>query len=188
MAGRKSKLTTQVHDTIINYISAGATDKDAYTSVGISYDCFYRWLREGEAAKSGQKREFYEAVTRARAQAFANAAVALRSGMVASQTVVDTTDTIIETRIGKDGQPYQYRKVTTRKSVTKHPSDWRAAVEFLKRRDPEHWGDKIGVDDWHTQAIKDIRNGLIDFEDIDELLGHDLATDLFKAAGVSVQT
>lgn len=46
--------------------------------------------------------------------------------------------------------------------------------------------DKVELTDWRTEAIRDIRNGLITYEDILEGLGPDLATELFRAAGVPV--
>jgi len=45
----------------------------------------------------------------------------------------------------------------------------------------------IKIDDWRTQAIDDIRAGIIPFKALAEEFDIDLATELFKAAGVPVQ-
>lgn len=59
MAGRKSKYTPEIVKELVNAISIGGTDKDAYTLAGISYETFYRWMED---------REFCEQITRARTQ------------------------------------------------------------------------------------------------------------------------
>lgn len=46
--------------------------------------------------------------------------------------------------------------------------------------------DRMKVEDWRTQAIADIQAGRIEYQPLAEAFDHDLATDLFKAAGVPV--
>ena len=46
--------------------------------------------------------------------------------------------------------------------------------------------DKIVVDDWRMDAVLSIRRGELEFVDLAEELGHDLATELFQQAGVPV--
>lgn len=46
---------------------------------------------------------------------------------------------------------------------------------------------RVKIDDWRTQAITDIRAGVIPFKALAEAFDIDLATELFKAAGVPVQ-
>ena len=43
------------------------------------------------------------------------------------------------------------------------------------------------VDDWRSEAIRDIRDGNIEFDDLAEAFDDDLATELFALAGVDVQ-
>ena len=44
--------------------------------------------------------------------------------------------------------------------------------------------DKIEVTDWQHEAIRDIRAGLIEYVDVEAELGTDLATELFRKAGI----
>lgn len=46
---------------------------------------------------------------------------------------------------------------------------------------------RVKIEDWRTQAIEDIRAGVIPFEVLAEEFDVDLATELFKAAGVPIQ-
>jgi hypothetical protein len=145
MAGRKSKLTSSRKKAIIELLEIGATDKDTCAAVGISETAFYGWLKDGKENKSPEKVEFLKAVTRARAQVNLIATDSLRNGMLPTLVKSETTETIRETRLNKSGQPYTYEKVVSRRTITEQPGDWRAAVEYLKRRDPEHWTDHVVV-------------------------------------------
>lgn len=66
---RKSKLTDETQEIIVAALEAGCHDEAAYVAAGISHQTFYRWLAEGDKAKSGRKCEFRDAVTRARGKA-----------------------------------------------------------------------------------------------------------------------
>lgn len=43
---------------------------------------------------------------------------------------------------------------------------------------------EIKIDDWRSQAIADIKSGRVSFDALAEAFDHDLATELFRAAGV----
>lgn len=62
----KSKLTPEVQSTIVTAIERGNYEVPAAEAAGISKTTYYRWLQEGERAKSGKVRDFWEAVERAR--------------------------------------------------------------------------------------------------------------------------
>lgn len=47
---------------------------------------------------------------------------------------------------------------------------------------------KVRVEDWRSQAIADIRAGKLPFDALVEAFDHDLATELFAAAGVPVSS
>lgn len=189
--GRPSKLTPEVQTQIENLLVIGCTIDDVCGQVGIDRSTYYNWMKWGEEAKEGDYFDFFDACTRAMAKARITAVQALRSAMFVTQTVEESTETVEETRLrkGKDGKetPYKYTRTITRTRTVKAPADWRAAVEYLKRRDPEHWTDRLKVDDWRSEAIEEIRTGNIGFEELAEVFDHDLATELFKAAGVPVQ-
>lgn len=48
--------------------------------------------------------------------------------------------------------------------------------------------DRVKIDDWRSQAIRDIRDRKIQFEDLAEAFDEDLATQLFREAGVPVSS
>lgn len=63
--GRPTKLTPETEQTILKALELGATYEAAANAAGIAYNTFNEWMKEGEATKRGQKREFYEAVKKA---------------------------------------------------------------------------------------------------------------------------
>lgn len=69
MAGRKTKLTKELIREAETLIEAGSYAVTVCAYLGIGETTWYRWLKEGEAAKSGLKREFWEAIIQADARA-----------------------------------------------------------------------------------------------------------------------
>jgi hypothetical protein len=74
MAGAPSKLTQKLIDELSHYISRGVAVKYAVDAVGISQECYYRWIREGAKFKEegweGEKPPqayFYETITKIKA-------------------------------------------------------------------------------------------------------------------------
>lgn len=68
---RKRKLTKELIKEAYKLVAAGNYDKDVYPILGIDKSTWYRWLSEGEKAKSGLKREFYDTVKKAEKDAIA---------------------------------------------------------------------------------------------------------------------
>lgn len=62
---RKRKLTKELIKETYKLVAAGNYDKDVYPILGIDKSTWYRWLSEGETAKSGLKKEFYDTVKKA---------------------------------------------------------------------------------------------------------------------------
>jgi transposase len=62
---RKPKLTPELIAQIETALQGHSTVVATCDMMGITEESFYRWKREGEAASSGIKREFYETVKRA---------------------------------------------------------------------------------------------------------------------------
>ena len=79
MAGRPTKLTSEVHQTIVEYIRAGVFSHVAASAAGISKTTFHRWMRRGER-EPGIYRDFMENVQQAQAQARAGAEIEVRRG------------------------------------------------------------------------------------------------------------
>lgn len=75
MAGRKPKLTPQLHRQIVSMIRAGAFANVAARAAGIGTTTFYNWLQRGAEAKTGMYREFHDEVIQAKAQARAHAEI-----------------------------------------------------------------------------------------------------------------
>ena len=69
MAGRPTKLTPEVQETIVDGINAGLTFRLTCARAGVNPATFYRWLEKGEAAQTGVYREFCDTASRARADA-----------------------------------------------------------------------------------------------------------------------
>lgn len=140
--GRKTKLNDDVQAVICQKIRECSTDAAAAQAGGIHRGTFINWMERGEKAQSGRFFDFFNAIMRARAEALVTGAAAIHSGAVGGETVEEYTEVVKETRTGKDGKPYttQYEKTTIKR--IKHPPDWRAGVEYLKRRDPDNWSEK----------------------------------------------
>jgi hypothetical protein len=68
---RKSKLTKELIEQAYKLVSAGNYDKDVYPILGVEKTTWYRWLKEGETAKSGIKREFWNTIKKAEKDAVA---------------------------------------------------------------------------------------------------------------------
>ncbi len=66
---RQSKLTPETQKKIVDAISEGNYLETAAAIGGVSATTFFRWLQEGEQAAAGLKREFWEAVKKAEAEA-----------------------------------------------------------------------------------------------------------------------
>lgn len=148
---RKSKLTANRKRDIIRLLEEGNTDKDVCAAVGISDTAFYNWLKDGEEGKSASKVAFLESVIRARWVARQRAIDALRSAMIGQETTEVIKRVIEEPVKGKGGEiktdqagkPMLYKRSEIQERKTHTPPDFRAAIEYLKRRDGEHWSEKL---------------------------------------------
>lgn len=145
MAGRNTLLTKALQKKIVKTLKAGATKADTCAYVGIGEATFYEWLERGEAGEAPFA-EFAEAVTQALSDAKVVAIDSIRSAMTPYKQSSTTTETYTETKHDRQGQPYEYKRKTERKTVTLLAGDWRAAVEYLKRRFPQEWSEKVTLD------------------------------------------
>ena len=66
---RRAKLTQELIEEAYKLVSEGNYDKDVYPILGVSKTAWYKWLREGEKAKSGLKRDFVNAIKKAEKEA-----------------------------------------------------------------------------------------------------------------------
>lgn len=170
-----------MHRLIIDALSAGATITATCDSVNISEATYHNWLQRGrEELERREKKgvrantktwkceqpyiEFLEGVTRAKAAGLVQAAAQFRAGFEEYERVTETEETVTETRLDKNGNPYEYTKTTRKKITTYEPGDWRAAMEYLARRDPEHWArQRIDVKHSGDEANPIVVKGYIGF-------------------------
>ena len=71
-AGRKSKLTPELQEEIINRVKMGATYKYATIAAGIDESTFYSWINKGERDKHKDSKyaEFLKCLKKAKAELF----------------------------------------------------------------------------------------------------------------------
>ena len=63
----KLKLTYALVEQIVELKRDGLCDADIIAAIGVHQATFYRWLKEGENAKTGVKRALYEELKKAEA-------------------------------------------------------------------------------------------------------------------------
>lgn len=65
MAGRKPKLTKELIAEAEKWIKAGNYTTTVCQYLGIHQSTWYKWMQQGEKAKSGLKREFFDRIKKA---------------------------------------------------------------------------------------------------------------------------
>jgi hypothetical protein len=197
---RPTKLTKALQTKIVSALKTGATIEDVCQYCGIGSTTFYEWQAIGVAcieggaharmpedpAEQARFAEFADSIGKAQVDAKMAAIKALKTAMLGYSQTSTTVETFTETRF-KDGKPYEYVRKTERKQVTRYAGDWKAGIEYLKRRHFDEWGDKAKIDDWQSQAIADIKAGRIEFEALADGFGTEEAARLFAAAGKPAQ-
>jgi hypothetical protein len=168
--GRSSKFTPELRQKIIDRLQAGATIKTTCESVGIGHATYHLWIDIGNSLIRGEVHprlprktdaqdfiDFVDNTTRAIADGLIHATVAFKRGMNPSESVSNTSETVEETKVNpKTGELYTYRKTINRRTVTSMPGDWRAAMEYLARRDPDEWARAVAQKIEHSGTIQHI--------------------------------
>ena len=67
-AGRPTKLTDDIQETICKHVAAGVSYADAARLVGVGTTTLHRWKTTGQSARSGQFRVFWDHVQAALAE------------------------------------------------------------------------------------------------------------------------
>lgn len=121
----KCKLTPEVSEAILDFISKGSTDKMACQAAGIDPSTFRRWVSRGESSKSGQFYAFYMALKKARTVAFHHNLDLIRKAATEKQTLKT-----IRITTHPDGTK------TTVEESRETPKQWQAAAWILERKYP----------------------------------------------------
>lgn len=143
--------------------------------------------------------QFLEAVTRAQSRANIGAVVAVKSAISGQTETMETTTTVTETRLRKEKRtlkdgtviveevPYEYSKTTKTLTATKIPPDWRAGMEYLRRRQPKEWaGTQTTRDDFFAILVAMVKGGDADYAELEAEIGTDMALEIYKEAGKQV--
>lgn len=130
--GRPCKLTSAVQECIVAAIRAGAYREIAARLANIHKATLYRWLEEGREAKTGKKRDFYEAVKKAEAEWEQEQVEAIREIAEGGQLLSRTTTE------KKNGD------TVTQEMLTR--PEWTARAWLLERKAYERWGKKERVE------------------------------------------
>ena len=207
-AGRESKLTPELIDSICDDLRMGLTDKMACERNDLDESTFYKWLRAGKAIEAGTVSrdvprtdetkelitQFVQQVTRARADSLAGAVAVFRGGFYANQTIEETDESFSETRFrknpetGKD-EPYLYQRTTKRTKVIHTPGDWRAGMEWLQRRDKQHFANRqeIQIVDVEAEAARRVVAGELGYKEFMEFFADpDMARRVWAMAGIAI--
>lgn len=163
MTGRKSKLTPALKKQIVKLLQQGNSVEDVCSQIGISDRTYYNWRERGEAAAKQLDADsaadtppdeipflqFFQATTRALQNAKVKAVGAVYSAIQGQKTVEKSTVIFTETRYRKTkegSEPYTYQQTKTSTKTIQHAPDARTAIEYLKRRFPDEWSDRLRID------------------------------------------
>lgn len=162
--GRPSKFTAEARARILKCLKVGTTRKASAESAGVNYDTFLAWVKQGQecaekadggarlTAREAEFSEFHGAVLRAEADAAvqATAVLAKAAGGWDSKQVTRTVKSVESVKKTKyrDGTVVEepiVLELVTETTIERREFDWRPALEFLKRRHREEWGDRQDV-------------------------------------------
>lgn len=128
------KLTAAVQTAILEAIERGCIYRDAAIQAGIGERTLRRWRDTGEKALGGKLFKFVAALADAEARARAKVSEGLHHGLTERVTVTRSHTRQV---FAKDGKTL--KEVIVEKWTEEVLPDGRLQLEYLNRRDPEHW-------------------------------------------------
>lgn len=164
---RTTKLSSDVTAKIVEALRTGNARRTAARYAGIAESRFYDWMKRGEQEEKGQFREFRETVLKTEAECEVRNISIIQKAAFGYNTKTTRTKTTSYVRTvlgpdkkpltGKDGNPIQ-EVVTETETVTTtgHEFDWRASLEWAKRRNRLEWGDSIDINKLPTEQLLEL--------------------------------
>lgn len=152
---RPTKFDPKKGETICKRLRAGSTRKAAAESVGASYDALLDWLQKGEkltekATVGAEFYQFYQAVAQAEAELEIQCAAMLSKAAFGYKSTTERTGQRSLVKMKRtthpDGTVVEEPVVVSLKieeTTVADAFDWRAALEILKRRRRDDWGDVV---------------------------------------------
>ena len=148
--GRRSKLTPEIIEEIAGYISEGLMDKDAFALADVSKSKFYEWLKKGEEQRSGNFRDFSDAVKNARIkfkQSHMNNIA--RAGSTGQEHVEEHVSSVV------DPITKQIKSITRKKITKKQMPTWFASAWLLERKHHDEFASVHVSEQRETKAAPD---------------------------------
>lgn len=149
---RPTSYTPERGERIVTALRAGNTRKEAAEYGGVDYTTFLRWLEWGERDAEGQFHEFCNAARQAEADCATAMCAILRKAAAGYLSTKTKTTTTTNTVVKPDGTEEIH---TTTVTVTEAGEvfDWRAALEWLKRRRRAEWGDSLDINKLDDETL-----------------------------------
>jgi hypothetical protein len=145
----RRKLNNGTIDAFTEAISAGLTLERTCDHIGITSSTWRRWRQQGDTDHNNGNTDTLEArlctaVQGARLKAERRAVLALVRAAVGDEQITERTTTHVRwVRDGYDeaGKRWTYRELTETSTVVERRTvrDWRAALAWLERTQPEHY-------------------------------------------------
>lgn len=118
MAGRKTKLTTEVIGNIANWLKLGYYQEDAAVMAGIGESTFYKWMKEARALEEGEK----------------------EPETPNDELLIELIEAVKKSRAESEGAHIRNIRRASDNGI------WQASAWFLERSHPKKWGRRSALE------------------------------------------
>ena len=118
MAGRKTKLTTEVIGNIANWLKLGYYQEDAAVMAGIGESTFYKWMKEARALEEGEKDPVDDS----------------------DELLIELIEAVKKARAESEGAHIRNIRRASDNGI------WQASAWFLERSHPKKWGRRSALE------------------------------------------
>ena len=118
MAGRKTKLTTEVIGNIANWLKLGYYQEDAAVMAGIGESTFYKWMKEAKALEEGEK----------------------EPETPNDELLIELIEAVKKSRAESEGAHIRNIRRASDNGI------WQASAWFLERSHPKKWGRRSALE------------------------------------------